>query len=239
MAVIGLGWGTNQHRKMKKITYIALALFAASFCLPAYGGYESGMSGWSCFSFCFGMLVNGSETDWARLYYGGFVVTNLFAVLGLVKPHLTRITRWLSLILLLHVSSWWVINVNGDDSFFHNSIRYGYTVWLASFGLLTVVLFAAERSGVTNESSIVNKQIVAPWFPAKTVGYGWGMPRCWQGQVVVFLYLGLLIVGALVFLRDPANAGYFFLYMLGLSLVLIFICWWKGECPNQKTETKE
>jgi hypothetical protein len=59
------------------------------------------------------------------------------------------------------------------------------------------------------------------------------------GTSCVFLYLGLLIVGALVFLRDPANAGYFFLYMLGLSLVLIFICWWKGEGPNQKTETKE
>jgi hypothetical protein len=71
-----------------------------------------------------------------------------------------------------------------------------------------------------------------PWFPAKTFGYGWDMPTCWQGRVVVCLYLGLLIAAALVFLRVPANAGYFFLCMLGLSLVLIFICWLKGEKPN-------
>lgn len=26
-----------------------------------------------------------------------------------------------------------------------------------------------------------------PWFPAKTVGFGWGPPRRWQGWVVLAL----------------------------------------------------
>ena len=70
------------------------------------------------------------------------------------------------------------------------------------------------------------------WFPAKTVGYGWGMPTCWQGRVVVGLYFALLIAGALILLREPRNAGYYFGYMLGLTGVMIFICWLKGENPN-------
>jgi len=75
------------------------------------------------------------------------------------------------------------------------------------------------------------------WFPRKTVGYGLGMPTCWQGLVVVFGYLALLLVGALVILRKPENAGYYFLYMLGLTSILLFINWFKGEKldqPDQK-----
>ena len=74
------------------------------------------------------------------------------------------------------------------------------------------------------------------WFPAKTVGYGWGMPNCWQGWLVLLTYLGLAVVGAFVILREPKNAGYYVLYMLGLSTVLIFICWLKGEKLHQTEE---
>ena len=75
------------------------------------------------------------------------------------------------------------------------------------------------------------------WFPAKTVGYGWGMPNCWQGRLVLLTYLLLLGIGGFLILREPKNAGYYFLYMLGLTSVLIFICWLKGEKLNQ-TEKK-
>lgn len=27
------------------------------------------------------------------------------------------------------------------------------------------------------------------WFPAKTFGWGWGLPRTWQGWVVFLVYL--------------------------------------------------
>jgi hypothetical protein len=64
------------------------------------------------------------------------------------------------------------------------------------------------------------------WFPAKTYGYGWGLPRRWQGGLVFFLYLGALIAGTGIIRK---GAGYFVLYALALSLVLAGICWWKGE----------
>lgn len=66
------------------------------------------------------------------------------------------------------------------------------------------------------------------WFPAKTYGWGWGPPVCWQGWVVVAVYLALLAGGASWFLpRKPE----FILYAVGLSLALMGVCWWKGEKP--------
>ena len=49
------------------------------------------------------------------------------------------------------------------------------------------------------------------WFPAKTVGYGWGPPRRWQGWVVLALYMAAVIGIALRFppiteTRRPAAA---------------------------------
>ena len=50
---------------------------------------------------------------------------------------------------------------------------------------------------------------------------------------MVFGYLGLLLVGALVILRKPENAWFFILYMLGLTSILLFISWLKGEKLDQ------
>ena len=75
-----------------------------------------------------------------------------------------------------------------------------------------------------------NKKI---WFPAKTYGWGWGPPCCWQGWVVLGVWLALLIAGAIELL--PSTNGhpfYFFGFVFALSLVLIAICWWKGEAPR-------
>jgi len=68
------------------------------------------------------------------------------------------------------------------------------------------------------------------WFPAKTYGYGWGPPVCWQGWVVVGVYVALLASGAIWFLPNKA-AGVFIAYAVGLSLVLTAVCWLKGEKP--------
>jgi len=66
------------------------------------------------------------------------------------------------------------------------------------------------------------------WFPAKTYGWGWGPPVCWQGWVVMAIYLALLL-GGLCWLTPgkPAFVG----YVIGLSAALIAVCWWKGEKP--------
>jgi hypothetical protein len=70
------------------------------------------------------------------------------------------------------------------------------------------------------------------WFPAKTYGWGWGPPVCWQGWAVVFVYIAAACVGAMVILSDPRRAYWYFLYMLALTAALIAVSWWKGEKPG-------
>lgn len=73
----------------------------------------------------------------------------------------------------------------------------------------------------------------AIWFPAKTYGWGWGPPCCWQGWVVTVLYVAGLVAAAFVFLPKPGppRTDLFSAAVAGLSAVLIAICWWKGERP--------
>jgi hypothetical protein len=67
------------------------------------------------------------------------------------------------------------------------------------------------------------------WFPTKRYGYGWGLPRRWQGWVVVLLYMAALLAATgLIATRPELFAACVF----GLSVVLIAICWWKGEKPR-------
>lgn len=70
------------------------------------------------------------------------------------------------------------------------------------------------------------------WFPAKTYGWGWGPPVCWQGWAVIFAYIASACVGAKIILTDPRRAYWFFFYMLALTAVMIAVSWWKGEKPG-------
>ncbi len=69
------------------------------------------------------------------------------------------------------------------------------------------------------------------WFPAKTYGWGWGLPCRWQGWVVMAVYL-VLVVGGAFFLRAVRNGPVFIAYMTVLTAVLVVICWRKGETPR-------
>ena len=69
------------------------------------------------------------------------------------------------------------------------------------------------------------------WFPAKRYGWGWGLPRTWQGWGVICGYLALLWAGV-VLLPPQHRLAPFLLYMLLLSLALVGICWLKGEKPR-------
>lgn len=65
------------------------------------------------------------------------------------------------------------------------------------------------------------------WFAAKRYGWGWGVPLCWEGWVVMAVWLvGLLAIIGL--LDEPIRSA----ASLGEALVLIGICWWKGEPPR-------
>ena len=70
------------------------------------------------------------------------------------------------------------------------------------------------------------------WFPRKTFGWGWGLPSCWQGWVVMLAYIVLLIGGSLGLKYAPKFAPFFVLYSVGLSVVLVAVCLWKGEPPR-------
>ena len=67
------------------------------------------------------------------------------------------------------------------------------------------------------------------WFPAKRYGWGWGLPVCWQGWVVIVVWV--LLLGAGTFLI-PKHPGLYVAYSLVLALVLIIICYLKGEKPR-------
>ena len=66
------------------------------------------------------------------------------------------------------------------------------------------------------------------WFPAKRYGWGWGLPIAWQGWVVLVVFLGLVIAGA-VEIRPHQHLLDFILYVCALSVVFGCVCWLKGE----------
>ena len=68
------------------------------------------------------------------------------------------------------------------------------------------------------------------WFPAKRYGWGWGPPNSWQGWSVVAAFAVLIAVGAATIL--PHSQTRFVAYVLMLCILLIGICWWKGEPPR-------
>ena len=72
------------------------------------------------------------------------------------------------------------------------------------------------------------------WFPAKTRGWGWGLPIKWQGWVVVAVYLFMLI-GGQFYLMPVFGHWVFLCYLIFLSVVLVLVCWAKGEKPKWRS----
>ena len=67
------------------------------------------------------------------------------------------------------------------------------------------------------------------WFPAKRYGWGWGPPNCWQGWMVILLWLALVLTSTLLLNQHPV---WQFVCIPSLILLLISICFWKGEKPR-------
>jgi hypothetical protein len=67
------------------------------------------------------------------------------------------------------------------------------------------------------------------WFPAKRYGWGWGVPRRWQGVVVFLAFFAVLILAAIVAGR---RTGWYVVTVLSASAALLAVCWWKGERPR-------
>ena len=74
------------------------------------------------------------------------------------------------------------------------------------------------------------------WFLAKTYGWGWSFPRRWQGWLVTLLFFTALFVGTPLVKMWPII---FLGYILGLTAVLVAICYWKGEKPHWSWKKRE
>ena len=69
------------------------------------------------------------------------------------------------------------------------------------------------------------------WFPAKTFGWGWGLPITWQGWLVYGIAAVLWVAGYFIF-PPEAHIGYFLAYIWIVVLALVGVCWLKGEPPR-------
>ena len=69
------------------------------------------------------------------------------------------------------------------------------------------------------------------WFPAKTYGWGWGLPVKWQGWAVILVYLLMLCAG-IFYLLPTFGEPVFLAYIVFLTVVLALVCWAKGEKPK-------
>jgi hypothetical protein len=67
------------------------------------------------------------------------------------------------------------------------------------------------------------------WFPAKRYGWGWGPPTMWQGWVVLIVLLLAIAAAALLFM--PKHLVAFLGFNLVMIVLLLLICYAKGEPP--------
>jgi len=65
------------------------------------------------------------------------------------------------------------------------------------------------------------------WFHAKSYGWGWGLPACWQGWLVLLGYVGLVIAGIGI---DTTAVGYI-AYLATLTVIFIVFVAMTGEKP--------
>jgi hypothetical protein len=66
------------------------------------------------------------------------------------------------------------------------------------------------------------------WFPAKRYGWGWSFPRTWQGSLVIGVYAALVGAGIIVVPASTRPTA-FIAYMVLLTILLVGVCWLKGE----------
>lgn len=69
------------------------------------------------------------------------------------------------------------------------------------------------------------------WFPAKTYGWGWGLPLTWQGWVVFVAYVATVSVVS-VLCPPPRQAVGFGVGITAATVAMLAVCWLKGEPPR-------
>jgi len=130
----------------RTLTWIAGAVFAVSYFLPAYDSQR----GYQCFVWCWGFLTglvdDSQDPLFLRLYYPAFVLTNVLFVTivaaTLASPRFFRTRLFLCMLAFFHVLSWLILNVN-KESF--SALMPGYYAWFAAYGLLLAALLVENK----------------------------------------------------------------------------------------------
>jgi hypothetical protein len=76
----------------------------------------------------------------------------------------------------------------------------------------------------------VTEQEPEYWFRAKRYGWGWGLPIKWQGWAVFVLWLVIFLYGVRYFAYRHSLLH--FVFASGMVILLLVICYWKGEPPR-------
>ena len=77
------------------------------------------------------------------------------------------------------------------------------------------------------------------WFKAKTYGWGW-YPCTWQGWLVILLWVIIFSTGLTVFEKyfTESEIIYYFIFVTISVLILLYICYKKGEKPGWRWGNK-
>ncbi len=75
------------------------------------------------------------------------------------------------------------------------------------------------------------------WFHAKTYGWGWSWPACWQGWLVLLIWLAIVLAGAT--LATQENLWLFIGFVVVMATVLILICYLTGPPPRWRWGDKD
>jgi uncharacterized membrane protein YhaH (DUF805 family) len=75
------------------------------------------------------------------------------------------------------------------------------------------------------------------WFPAKRYGWGWGPPIRWQGWAVLFIWFMVMAVAGIRLMQGHIAA--FLSLALLMVVLLLFICYVKGEPPRWRWGKRE
>lgn len=67
------------------------------------------------------------------------------------------------------------------------------------------------------------------WFRAGRVGWGWGLPCCWQGWAYFIPWLAMLVASGLLLM--PGRPLAFVAVLVVMSGVHVLVCFTKGEPP--------
>ena len=73
------------------------------------------------------------------------------------------------------------------------------------------------------------------WFKRKAFGWGW-VPATWEGWATLLIWLLVFALLNIDFMQNPApdnaTTTRFLFHVFVLTLVLIAVCYWKGEKPG-------